>query len=150
MDGETYGFELSASWSVKPWWRLTGGYTWFRFNERNKGNSQEARQGFSEDENAEHRFSLLSYMDLPNNFELNFALYYVDEIPELGFAGDEGIDSNVRLDINLSYHATDNWSFTAGGRNLFNDGTKEYNDTMDGIVASEIPRIVYTSVTYKF
>ena len=150
MDGETYGLELSAQWSVKEWWRLTAGYTWFHFNELNKGLSQEARQGFSEGENAEHSFSLVSYMDLPNNFELNGALYYVDDLPELGFNDDLGIDSTLRLDLNIAYHPTEIWTITVGGRNLLEDGTQEFQETMDGIRASEIPRIIYTSVTYNF
>lgn len=150
MNGETYGLELSAQWSIKEWWRLTAGYTWFHFNELNKGLSQEARQGFSEGQNAEHRFSLVSYMDLPGNFELNGALYYVDSLPELGFGNDGGIDSNVRLDLNIGYHPTENWTITVGGRNLLEENSAEFTETMDGIAASGIPRIVYTTVAYNF
>ncbi len=150
MDGETYGFELSAQWSVKEWWRLSAGYTWFNFRELNKGRSQEARQGFSEGENAEHRVSLISYMDLPGNFEFNGALYYVDSLPGLGFSNDLGIDSTLRLDLNLGYHPTEHWTIAVGGRNLLEESHVEFTETMDGIVASKIPRIFYATVTYKF
>lgn len=150
MDGETYGVELSAQWSIKEWWRLTAGYTWFNFNELNRGQSQEARQGFSEGENAEHRFSLISYMDLPGNFEFNGVLYYVDSLPELGFADSEEIDSNVRLDLNISYHPTKNWTITVGGRNLLEESSQEFTETMDGVLPSEVPRIIYTTVAFRF
>ncbi len=147
---ETYGVELSAQWSIESWWRLTAGYTWFNFNELNKGQFWEARQGFSEGENAEHLFSVVSYMDLPGNFELNGALYYVDGLPGLGFGNDGGIGSKVRLDINIGYHPTELWTITVGGRNLLEKSSPEFTDTMDGITASEIPRIIYTTVAYNF
>lgn len=150
MDGETFGFELSAQWSIRKWWRLIAGYSWFRFNALDTGLSQEARQGFSEGENAEHVFSLVSYMDLPGNFECNGSLYYVDDLPELGFSDDLGIDSHLRLDVNINYHPTENWIITVGGRNLLNDSTQEFVETMDGIIPSETPRIIYTAVQYHF
>ncbi len=150
MDGETYGVELSAQWSIESWWRLTAGYTWFNFNELNKGQFLEAQQGFSEGQNAEHLFSLVSYMDLPGNFEVNGALYYVDSLPELGFGNDRGIGSKVRLDLNIGYHLTEHWTITVGGRNLLEKSSPEFTDTIDGITASEIPRIIYTTVAYNF
>lgn len=150
MDGETYGLELSAQWSVQEWWRLTAGYTLFHFNELNSGDSEEARQGFSEGENAEHRFSLISYMDLPNNFELNAALYYIDDLPELGFGSSDGVGSNLRLDVNMGYHSTDNWTVTVGGRNLLEKDTPEFSETMDGVIESGLARIFYLTVAYNF
>lgn len=149
MDGESYGFEISAQWSVKEWWRLTTSYSWFHFNELNKGLSREARQGFSEGENAEHRFSLVSYMDLPGNFELNGALYYTDDLPELGFRGDN-IGSRVKLDVNIGYHPSEKWTITVGGRNILGESSREFGETMDGIVASEIPTIVYSAISYNY
>ena len=150
MDGETYGLELSGQWSIKEWWRLTVGYTWFHFNELNKGQSLDARQGFAEGENAEHSFSLVSYMDLPGNFEFNGALYYVASLPDIGFSNDGGLGSSVRLDLNIGYHPTENWTVTVGGRNLLQESSREFSETIDGVAASEIPRIFYTTVTYNF
>lgn len=150
MDGETFGVELSAQWSVQDWWRLTAGYTWFHFNALNKGESREPRQGFSEGQNAEHRVSLVSYMDLPGNFELNASLYYVDGLSNLGFITMTEIDSRVRFDFNVGYHPNENWTISVGGRNLLENSSREFTDTMDGIVASEIPRIIYTTVAYNF
>lgn len=144
MDGETYGAEISCGWSVSDWWRLTGGFTWFHFNALNIGDSQEGRQGFSENENANHLFSLVSYMDLPGNFEVNTTLYAVDALDELD------IDSHIRLDLNVGWHPTENLTLTAGGRNLFNDSHQEFSETMDGILASEIPQTFYTKLTMTF
>ena len=143
-DGETYGAELSCGWSVTDWWRLTGGYTWFHLNTLRTGDSQEARAGFDEDESADHVFSLLSYMDLPHNCEVNTALYVVGALDGLD------IDAHVRFDLNLSWHPTGNLTITAGGHNLFDDSHQEFSDTMDGILASDIPRVLYTKLTMTF
>ncbi|MBU1233158.1 MAG: TonB-dependent receptor [Proteobacteria bacterium] len=144
MDGETYGAEISCRWSIANWWRLTGGFTWFQFNALNMGDSQEARQGFEEDQNANFLFSLVSYIDLPGNFELNTTLYGVDSLDELK------IDSYLRLDINVAWHPTEDMTISAGGHNLFNDSHQEFNDTMDGILASNIPQTFYTKLTLTF
>jgi len=147
MDGETYGAEISCGWAVTDWWRLTGGYTWFRFNVLNMGNSQEARQGFEEDENAEHLVSLVSYVDLPSSFELNSALYYVSFIQG---PNNLEIDSYISFDFNVGWSPTENLTISVGGRNLFNDFHQEFTDTMDGILASKIPQTFYSKLTVTF
>ncbi len=143
-DGETYGAELSCSWSPVGWWRLSGSYTWFHMNTLHTGTSVEARQGFNEDENANQFFSLVSYMDLPHNFEVNTSLYVVGALDGLD------IDAHVRFDLNLSWHPTGNLTVSAGGHNLFDDSHQEFDDTMDGILASDIPRVLYTKLTMTF
>ncbi|MBU0943372.1 MAG: TonB-dependent receptor [Proteobacteria bacterium] len=144
MDGETYGAEISCRWSITDWWRLTGGFTWFHFNAQNMGNSQEARRGFEEDQNANFLFSLLSYMDLPGNFDVNTALYGVDSLDELN------IDSYLRFDLNIGWHPTEHMTLSAGGHNLLNNSHQEFSDTMDGILASTISQTFYTKLTITF
>ena len=143
-DAETYGAELSCSWNPVDWWRLTGGYTWFNLNTLDTGNSLEARRGFREDENAHHLFSLVSYLDLPHDFEVNTSLYVVSALDGLGIRG------HARLDLNFSYHPTDKVTLAAGVRNLFDDSHKEFDKLMDGIQASEIPRALYAQLTMSF
>lgn len=144
MDGETYGAEMSCGWSVTDWWRLTGGLTWFQFNTLNVGNSQDSRMGFGEDENADYLLSLVSYMDLPENFEINATLYSVDALKGLG------INSRVRFDLNVGWHPTENLTVMLGGRNLFDDDNQEFSDSMDGILASNIPQTFYTKISVTF
>src|SRR5690606_8332089 len=107
----------------------TAGYTWFHFNELNQGKSIESRQGFSEGNNAEHQVSLVSYMDLPGNFELNASLYYVDVLTNLGFITKTKLDSRVRFDFNIGYHPNENWTISVGGRNLLENSSQEFTDT---------------------
>jgi iron complex outermembrane receptor protein len=144
MDGETYGAEVSCGWSVTDWWRLTGGFTWFQFNVLNEGSAKDARMGFGEDENAEHLVSLVSYMDLPNNLEINTSLYFIGALDGLD------IGSRTRFDLNIAWHPTDTLTVVAGGRNLFQDGRQEFPSTMDGILASNIEQTLYTKAIITF
>jgi iron complex outermembrane receptor protein len=143
-DAETYGLELSCEVSVADWWRLTGGYSWLQMNVLDVGISEEARQGFGEDQNAKNLFSLVSYMDLPHNLELNTALYYVSSLDDLE------IDSHIRVDLNLSWHVNKTVTLAAGCHNLFDDSHQEFSNAMDGILASEVPRKVYANLTMSF
>jgi iron complex outermembrane receptor protein len=144
QESETYGAELSCSWSLADWWRLSGGYTWFHQNTLSSRNSREGRQGFGDDQNATHLVSLISYMDLPHDLEINTALYATDALDGLG------IGSHVSLDIQLSWHPEE-WLTIAGGvKNLFDDDHQEFTNTLDGIQASEVPQAFYTKLTMTF
>ncbi|MCP3999674.1 MAG: TonB-dependent receptor, partial [Gammaproteobacteria bacterium] len=97
-DGESYGFELSGNWSVVDWWRLNVGYTWFHLNLLNDDDVLFQRPGFGEDQQAQNKVTMSSYMDLPANFELNATLSYIDKLLDMD------IDSYVNCDLNLAWH----------------------------------------------
>lgn len=146
-DTETYGMELSCSWTPVDWWRLTGGYTWFQLNSLAVGNSLEGRQGFEEDGNAKHLFSLVSYLDLPHRMEVNTALYVV------GALDAAHIGKHSRFDLNFSYRPMDTITIGAGVKNLFDDAHQEFGNTvnsLDGVLVSEIPRIFYAQLKILF
>jgi outer membrane receptor protein involved in Fe transport len=143
-DAETYGLEMSCEVSVADWWRLTGGYSWLQMHLLDISISQEARQGFGEDQNAENLVSLLSYMDLPHDLELNSAFYYISSLDGLD------IDGHVRVDLNLNWHVNRTVTLAAGCHNIFDDSHREFSNTMDGILASEVPRKVYATLPLTF
>ena len=143
-DAETYGLELSSEVSVTDWWRLTGSYSWLQLNLLDVGISREGRQGFSEKQNAENLFSLVSYMDLPHNLEFNTAFYYTGSREGLG------IGAYSRIDINVNWHVNQSITLSAGVHNLFDDSHREFSNTMDGILSSEIPRKAYITLIMTF
>lgn len=146
-NAEAYGAEISCSWSVRDWWRLTGGLTLSRFSILDEQGTLEARQGFDEDENADHMFSLISYMDLPHAVSLNSAVYYVGSLEG---PSDITVDSHLRFDLNLEWQMRENIMLAGGVHNLFDSGHMEFTPTMDGIQATEIPRTVYAKMVLSF
>ncbi len=140
---ETYGTELNVNWSVTSWWRLSGSLTLFHLNLLHADDSLDARQGFGEDQNANTLFSLVSYMDLPENLEINSCLYSVSALDGLH------IGPHARLDVNVTWHPWQHISLTVGGQNLFDDYHPEFANTMDGVQTTEVPRTLYTRLTFS-
>jgi iron complex outermembrane receptor protein len=143
-DAETCGVEISGNWSAADWWRLTTGLTWFDCNILDQHGIPDLRSEYNDDSESRYQASLVSYMDLPGNLELNTMLFYVDRMEEMD------IDSFTRLDLNLVWHARPGLSLTVGGRNLLDHAHPEYDGISEGIVGSDIPRTFYGRMTWSF
>ena len=146
---DSYGVEISCTWAVTDWWKLTSALTWFDMH-RDATGTIDPRAGFSEGQQAEYQTSLLSYMDLPGNFELNGAYYYKDAYSFVYEYFSTDIDSYHQLDLNLVWSPTENLRVTVGGRNLLDSQHLEFYSTFDGIIATEIPRSFYTTLSWEF
>ncbi len=144
FDAETFGVELSGNCSVTNWWRLSGSFSWFENNFLDKDGYSDPRSEFQEDNESNYQLSLISYMDLPKNLELNSMLFYVSELDYMN------IDHYIRLDLNLSWHTTDSLTLTVGGRNLLDPQHTEYDGIAEGLASSEIPRTFYGKLSWEF
>ena len=70
-------------------------------------------------------FHLISYLNLPNNLELDTALYYVDNVPQYD------IPAYLRLDVGLSWHVNENIELSLVGQNLLDPSHPEFgNDSI--------------------
>ncbi len=141
---ETFGAELSCSWAVKKWWRLTPGFTWFEFNLLDDNGTSDPRHEFADNSMSKYQASLTSYMDLPGNLELNGMIFYVDDLPY------SEVNSYVRCDLNVSWHPGHGLILTIGGRNLFNGSHREFNSEYIGLAESYIPTTFYGKVSWSF
>jgi len=144
FDAETFGVEISSHWSIKKWWRLTTGFTWFDYNILHENGFSDPRPEFQENSECKFQASLVSYMDLPGNLELNTMFFFADKLETTK------IDSYTRLDLNLVWHTTDNLTLTIGGRNLLEHSHVEYDGITAGIISSEIPRTFYGNLSWNF
>ncbi len=141
---DSFGSELSCNWAIRKWWRLTSGFTWFKLNIVNDNGTTDPRPDMAENNNSEYQASLISYMDLPHNLELNTMLFYVDGLDY------SKVDSYVRCDINMSWHSGHGLAITIGGRNLFNGRHIEFNSEYIGIAETYIPTTFYGKITWSF
>ncbi len=62
MTVETFGAELSCSWAVKKWWRLTPGFTWFEFNLLDENGTIEPRYECHDGSMSKYQASLISFL----------------------------------------------------------------------------------------
>jgi iron complex outermembrane recepter protein len=139
---KTYGVELSLTWQPTDWWRLRGGYTYFK-KDVHLGRSSDINRGRSEGNDPQHQFLIQSMINLPANVEFDSVLRYVDNLNQRGPL----VPSYVSLDLRLGWRATPNWEFAIVGQNLLE---KRHSEFGAPATRQEIPRSVYGKVTWKF
>jgi iron complex outermembrane recepter protein len=142
LGAKTYGVELSATWQPLEWWRLRGGYTYFR-KEIRLGSSNDINRGRGEGNDPHHQFLVQSMVNLPANLEFDSVLRYVDNLNQRGPL----VPSYVSLDLRLGWQPTPNWEFAVIGQNLLDKRHAEFGAPA---TRQEIPRSVYGKVTWKF
>ncbi len=141
MEGQTYGVELTADWSVLDWWRLRAAYTFLQMQLTGPSSTDEDAEGKS----PHNQFSLRSLMDLPWNLEFDAWLRWVDRLPTLDVAG------YVSLDIRVGWRPTEYLELSLVGQNLVEDHRPEYaTDVTLPIPCFEAERSVYGKVTWRF
>lgn len=139
MQGETYGIEALTTWKPVRNWKLNFGYAWFDYHLDASGNSTEDEGGIS----PQHQFQIRSYLDLPWSLSLDTELYFVDELETFE------IPSFTRLDLRFGWEPKKSWAISLNIENLLDDQHPEF-PTRSGVVATEVPRVVYGQVTFRF
>jgi len=75
---------------------------------------------------------------------------YVDDLTYFTTTGSKrNIDSYVRFDAKLSWDATENLEVNLVGQNLLDSSHQEFDEIIYS-TASEVPRMAYVQVKYKF
>ena len=145
LRANTYGAELSLAWQAAGWWRLRGGYTYFK-KQIFIGRSRDLNRGTAEGNDPHHQFLIQSMINLPANFEFDSVLRYVDNLNQLG----PTIPSYVALDLRLGWRPSPNWEFALVGQNLTDKRHAEFGAPGAATTAQEIPRSVYGKLTWRF
>ena len=144
MSGETYGTEFLAEWRATDDWKLVASYTLLQMHVH----PNIAGRSFSDD-SPQNQFQVRSYLNLPHNFELNGAVYYVDQIkPVLGSA-ETRIPAYVRLDLGLTWQPTKSLEIGIWGQNLLDNQHSEFT-SYKTTVLTEVPRGVLGKITWRF
>ncbi len=144
MKGESWGVEAAATWDVFDFWRVKMAFAWFELNLFLDPASGDTSSTAANGASPQFQFNLRSYMDLPYNLELDTALNYVDELPDLG------IEEYVRLDLRLGWHASEHVELSVTGQNLLERNHQEFLAIAGGIDAALVPRSVYGKVTLRY
>lgn len=144
LEAESYGVEVAGQLDVTSWWRVRTSYTWLEVNaSRTRPMVDEGTEAGLENGNPTHQFHLRSYVDLPYGFELDSALYYVENI-----YGSE-VPSNVRVDLRLGWQPRDGLRLSLVGQNLFDERRPEFQDGIFG-PRSLVERSFYGKVEWQF
>lgn len=142
LHGETYGTEISATYQVFENLKFNAGYSFIQI-QLHPDNSNITRDSAEEGTTAHNQLHLRSYYDLSKDIELDFSLYYVDNLPE----GD--IKNYIRFDARLGWHIADNTELSIVGQNLLDEQHPEFGADA-GQVTTEAERGFYVELAHRF
>jgi iron complex outermembrane receptor protein len=106
--------------------------------------SGDPQSTLAEDEVPRHQVSLRSSLELPNNFEIDFWLRYVDELAA------QDVDDYTTMDVRVGWKPVENLEISVIGQNLLDNHHKEFRPEILALASSEIERGVYGKVTWSF
>lgn len=138
LEGETYGFELSATAQLSEWWRVTGGYTNLQKRLRLKAGSNDPTGGAPEGNDPEHILVFRSSMNIGRAGEFDAILRHVDELPS------PPVPAYTELDLRLGWRFNPELEAAIIGRNLLHSHHAEFGTTR------EVARTVYAKLTWNF
>jgi len=144
MHGNTYGAEISSTWNVFAWWRLSPGYAWLMMNlHPEAGSSPLSTYQLAVGDSPRHQIQLRSNFNLRHNFEFDPAVYYVDRLTN------QLVASHTRLDLRLGWHPAEAVEFSIVGQNLLQPQHFEFG-SQSQIQATQIRRSVFGEIKCWF
>ena len=153
MSGQATGLELALDWHPTQWWRIQASYTHINLSMELDADSHDSfnSEKISEDSSPEHQFSLRSSMDLPKDWELDFWVYYVDEVRTASIGAvlaDITIDNYTSSNIRLGWRPYKDIEISLVGMNLQGGHTEFVSQYLNGV--TEVERSMYAQVRWDF
>lgn len=137
-EARSVGAEVAAEWRVADNWRLNFGYSYIHVY---------AETADVEDHIGDvpmHQARVLSYFDITDDLEFNSALYFTDRVEQWD------VPSYLRLDLGLTWRATENLEIAVWGQNLLEEGHVEYDEPWINPAQADVPRSFYVQATLRF
>lgn len=144
MDGETWGCELSTTWQVTDFWRLSGSWSFLDMALHRDHASLDPTAEDAEGQSPEHRFTLVSRVDITSDIDFDVVVHYTGNRPA------EDIPSWFRLDLRLAWRPCSNAEIAVGVQNLLDDHHPERGTDLLGQTATEIDRLIYLQAVVTF
>ncbi len=144
LDGRTWGVEIAADWLPAESWRFRGSYSFLQIQLYPAGNSTDTISEEKEGWSPHHQVSLLSYLDITDDIELDAGVRYVDRLPATG------IDAYVGFDLRLAWRPLEDLEVSLAGTNLFQRRHIEFTHGFSRSPATEVERSVYLGLTWRF
>lgn len=141
--GESRGFELAIDYLATERWKLKTTYTYFNFDSsKNPENSVSAAEGF-ELQSPEHQARLTSYHTLPDRWEFDWTLRYVDDL-FIGY-----IPAYTEFDMRIGRQITPDLMVSLVGKNLLDPSKPEFVDSNYGPYLTELQRSAFVQLDWR-
>jgi iron complex outermembrane recepter protein len=141
IEATTEGGEIASEWQPKPFWRLTGSYSFLEMHVENAPGSTNVSDPKSiQGSSPQHQVLLQSNFDLPKSITADFQIRYVSSLPALQ------VPSYWTGDASLGWSPNKQLRFSVVGQNLFQPFHYEYLYDPRGLVGIE--RSIFGRVTW--
>jgi iron complex outermembrane receptor protein len=135
---DTYGGELVSTYQVNDDWLITGCYSLLYMDVH--APAADIVQGSS----PVNQVYLRSSWDIREDWQLDVIGRYVDNLPALD------VPSYTTMDVRLAWRPIDNLEWAVVGRNLVDSPHTEFVDSLSGIVGTQVPPQVFTTLTWTY
>ena len=141
QDGESFGAEVAAEYSLTSAWRLWAGYTELRIHVWPNPGSTDTTRGATENHTPDRQFSLRSSIDLPAHWRLDAGFRTI------GAIANQQVPAYAELNARLTYLPTAHLDLSIVGQNLLHGRHAEFGAPATRL---EIERGVYGLVEWRF
>ena len=143
------GLEVELTLVPTDWVRIVSGYSVLGFDDDDLVRNLLA-PGREETKNPQHQFSIRSFFDLPYDFEIDAAFYYVDGISAFTpVLTEDNVEQYFRLDLRLGWRPTEWLEIALVGQNLADRRHVEFIDVQRN-QSSRVPRSGFAKFTFDF
>jgi iron complex outermembrane receptor protein len=145
--GATNGVEIAPSWTVKPWWKLSGSYSYtgidFHANAPGSNISSTGSVPTYEGSSPAHQLKIQSNFNIGRRLEFDQAYYYVSALPA------QNVHAYQTMDGRFQWNIRKQFSFSVVGQNLFQPHHYEWGtgDPTESLVG--LRRAAYLKLTWE-
>lgn len=141
MEGQVYGVETWGDYRVRPWWRLSAGFTLMQKNLDLKPGATQIALDQHMGNDPDHQFSLRSSINVFNDVDFDVGLRSVDDLPN------PRIPSYLQLDVRVAWRVAPDLELSLSGFNLLDDRHPETGQPTERF---EVPRTVLLAARWRF
>ena len=141
LEATTEGGEISSQWQPKPFWRVTGSYSFLEMHvKKAPGSADIGTAPITQGSSPQNEFLIQNNFDLPKSITADFQVRYVSRLPALA------VPSYWTGDLSLGWSPSKQVLFSLVGQNLFQPYHYEYSYDPRGMVGIE--RSIFAKVTW--
>ncbi|HEV3029286.1 MAG TPA: TonB-dependent receptor [Planctomycetota bacterium] len=144
MHGHTWGVEVAAAWQAMEGVRFQGGYTLFRMNLELDPGSTDLGSNNAEKNDPRNQAFLRGVFDVVKDVQFDLIGRYVSRLQG------RGVGSYTEMDARIGWKILPTLEAALVGQNLLQKEHFESSNSSFSDHASEVPRGVYASLTWKF
>ena len=145
--GSTNGVEIAPNWKPRPWWQLSGSYSFagvdYHATRPGSDISSTGSVGTYEGSSPAHQVKIQSHIDLGKKFEFDQSYFYVSALPAQKIAAYQTMDGR------LGWKFLKEWNFSLVGQDLFQPFHFEWGTGDPSEAAIGIRRAVYVQLGWK-